>query len=182
MSKTSVAGVKAGQRAFVEALYRECNEALMRYLARHGVQGEEAADIAQEAYCRISRMPDVATIDYPRAFLFRTAANLVRNNGKYWRRRHLRQTMAIDGLELASDAPSPYRYLSGKQELALVRQALAELPPKCQAVFVMHRFNGATYREIADDVGISVSMVEKYIMRALAHLKAAVSAGRGAEG
>jgi len=50
-----------------------------------------------------------------------------------------------------------------------VEAALHELTPKCRAVFVLFHFDGVSQRDIADRLGISVSMVEKYVRQAVNH-------------
>ena len=48
-----------------------------------------------------------------------------------------------------------------------VKLAIAEMPPQCQRVFIMHKVYGFKYREISQQLGISVSTVEKHIMTGL---------------
>ena len=64
-----------------------------------------------------------------------------------------------------------YQVLKGEQELAIIRRAIAELNPTCRQVFILHRFGNATYGQIAERLGVSVSMIEKHVSAALAHLK-----------
>jgi RNA polymerase sigma-70 factor (ECF subfamily) len=60
-----------------------------------------------------------------------------------------------------------------RERLKRIREAIANLPPRTRDVFVLHRFEDMTYKSIADGLGISVSAVEKRIIVALKHLKAA---------
>ncbi len=57
-----------------------------------------------------------------------------------------------------------------RQSVAALKAALAELPERTQTVFVLHRFEGLRYGEIAVTLGISVSAVEKHMMRAMSHI------------
>ena len=54
-----------------------------------------------------------------------------------------------------------------ERELAMVHKALSELPLKCRQAFTMHRNLGLSYPEISEALGVSTSMVEKYIIQAL---------------
>lgn len=54
----------------------------------------------------------------------------------------------------------------------MLRAALEELPPRTRAVFLLHRFDGFKYREIAKRLGISSSSVEKHMMVAIKHVLA----------
>lgn len=169
------ADVQARKRTLVDALYRKYRRALTRFLTRQRVGSEEAADIIQETYCRIHQVEDVESIRFPQAFLFRTATNLVRNRRKAHARAHVEVAVEAQEADEDFDELTPYRVLNGQQELAVVRRSLKSLSPKCRRVFVMNRFEEVSYPKIAEELGISVSMVEKYISQALAHLKADVN-------
>jgi RNA polymerase sigma-70 factor (ECF subfamily) len=58
-----------------------------------------------------------------------------------------------------------------KSELSFLSDAIRSLPPKCQAVFVMHRLEGVPHTEIASRLGITVSAVEKHIASAMLKLR-----------
>ena len=51
-------------------------------------------------------------------------------------------------------------------------EALQELPERARTIFVLNRFEELSAAEIARRLGVSVSTVEKDMMRAIAHLKA----------
>ena len=68
--------------------------------------------------------------------------------------------------------PDPYRALSSKEDLRLAAIALHALPQRTRAIFVLSRLEGLTYREVASQIGISVSAVEKHMMRAIQHMSA----------
>ena len=65
---------------------------------------------------------------------------------------------------------TPERVLLAKQQVAKLKDALAELPERVRFVFLLHRYEGMKYREIAQHLGISVSSVEKYMMQAIKHV------------
>ena len=67
---------------------------------------------------------------------------------------------------------NPERVLVGKQTIQDVLDALAELDERTRDVFVLVRLENVQHREIAAIYGISVSMVEKLMMKAMAHLGA----------
>jgi RNA polymerase sigma-70 factor (ECF subfamily) len=52
-----------------------------------------------------------------------------------------------------------------------IDQALRQLNPTCRAVLIFHRRDGMTYDEIAARLGISSSMVKKYLATALRHCR-----------
>lgn len=67
-----------------------------------------------------------------------------------------------------------------QQRLSHLAAALAELPPRRREAFVLHKFDGLSQVEVAERMGISLSMVEKHIASALLHCKRRL--GQGGEG
>ena len=67
---------------------------------------------------------------------------------------------------------SPERILLGREAYARMVEALQELPERARTIFVLNRFEELSAGEIARRLGVSVSTVEKDMMRAIAHLKA----------
>lgn len=155
----------------LEALYRKYSQALHRFLARCHVQRDDVQDIVQETYCRVLNSGELERIRYPRAFLLRVARNVALNAAKHRRTAGDYDAVDVSDVELEDGQPSPYRRLKAEQELTIVRSALTELSPKCREVFVLNRFEYRTYGEIAQELGLSVSMIEKYVSQALAHLR-----------
>lgn len=162
----------------IEALYRTYRQALWRFLARKRLTRDEVADIVQETYCRIQQSTDPQTIRHPKAFLFRVADNIRLNVRKRQRHGIDHDTDDIGTLEIATEEPGPYRSIKAQQELAIVRAALQELPPTCRDVFVMNRFDNLSYSQIAGELGLSVSMIEKHVSHAITHMRKRLAATR----
>lgn len=163
----------ARRTRFLDALYRQYARPLLRFLSRQNISAEEAKEIVQETYVRMHEVPHVEALEQPRAYLYRTAINLTRDTQRQ-RRRGSNVTVLnpqYPDQDVASEEPAADRVLSGEQELQIIRAAIAELSPVCRQVFVMHRFESATYKEIAETLGLSVSSIEKYVIQALAQLK-----------
>jgi RNA polymerase sigma-70 factor (ECF subfamily) len=172
--EAAVDGVAREHRArFLDTLYRQYASTLLRFISRQNVSPEEAKEIVQETYCRLQQVPQVETLESPRGYLFRTAINLARDTKRQRRRRGdmSNGSDASAAEDVPSEAPTAYQVLKGQQELEIIRQAIAELNPTCRQVFVLHRFGNATYSQIAERLGVSVSMIEKHVSAALAHLK-----------
>src|SRR6266853_5926060 len=70
--------------ALVERLFREHNEALIRFLTARLRSYQDAREVAQEAYVRLLSLDQPGAVSYLRAFLFKTAANIAIDR----RRRH----------------------------------------------------------------------------------------------
>lgn len=142
---------------------------LIAYFQRRVRSREEAEDLTQEVFLRLSRRLEVEQVDNPEAFLFRTAVNLLRDRS----RRGKTLASHIDELThrgAAVEELSPERVVEGRQSLASVLRALDELDERTRDAFILHRLEGMKHAEIAALYGVSVSSVEKYIIKALAHL------------
>jgi len=141
---------------------------LLRFLRGRGRSADEAADLAQDAFVRMSSA-NIANIRDPGSFLFTTALNLLRDQARSAQTRYEAHSVPAEEAQLVCEAPLAERVLDAEQQLAVLEGALQELSPKCRAVFVMFRFDEISQGAIADRCGISVSMVEKYIKQAMNH-------------
>lgn len=160
----------------LEALFRRHHAQLIRFFLRRRASRDEATDMAQEVYCRLAGRAGVAALEYPKAFLFRTAGNILKDRARQQRAHHTLEHVPLDSQSvcLIDNAAPQEQLVSEQQELALLRAAILELSPRCQQVFLLHRLGNMAYPEIARHCGISVSMVEKHISKALAICRAKV--------
>ncbi len=155
---------------FLLALFQEHSVALLNFLTARFRNREDAAEIAQEAWLRMHRLEHPEQLANPKSFLFQIAANL----GVDRTRRHALEVRVCRDTflrESGEGLPSAERSASAVESIDLVRHALAELPTDCRQAFVMHRRRDMSYPEIAAHLGVSTSMVEKYIARALRHIR-----------
>ncbi len=160
-----------GQSAFMEALYHEYHDYLLRFLQRMDVEGMNINDIAQDAYYRLARTDKVEELEHPRAFLFKTATNLVNDFCRRNYRRHTDDHIDIGSVDLCSATSSPDRQVQGQQDIDVMRAVLGGLSPKCQTVIVMSKFQHRSHKDIARSLNISTSMVEKYIRQTTRKIK-----------
>jgi RNA polymerase sigma factor (sigma-70 family) len=154
----------------VEKIFASYHGLLMKFIRERVNDQADAEDVAQEVYYRIARKPDLEQISYPKAFLIRTAQNLMIDMSRCGRNVEIHPDTDLD-LEVDTSEETPGNYALGADVLRTLEDALAELSPKCQAVFVMNRIDGISIRQIAVDINLSKSMVEKYMRQALKHLK-----------
>ena len=169
------------QDKFLRALFERHGTVLRRFLSSRFGDDANVDDIAQEAWIRMHRVQHPERLDNARAFLFQTAANLAVDHLRRvdFERAHF--TPDLDGLSDSVEGHlSPERTLDAEQQLELVDQAIRELPSRCRQAFVMHRTRDMTYPEIAGQLGVSTSMVEKYIIQALKHCRRRLEAGNRA--
>lgn len=169
------AAIEEGRRARaerVERLFREHNEALIRFLRSRLGSYQEARDVAQEAYVRLLSLDEPEAVGYLRSFLFRTAANLAVD--------HLRRgvthsrAMELPLFREFADSRTPERHLAGAQAVGRLQRLLGALPHQCREAFLLNRFDGMDVSAIAHRLGLSERMVQKYIARALLFCRAAM--------
>ena len=147
---------------------------LIRYFRRHLGNGADtdAEDLAQEALIRLIRSPTQAA--NTEAYLLRIAANLLRDRFRRERSHHTGLHDPLDDSlhELPSEEPGTDDVYASRERLERLLSALDELSPRCRQVFLLQRYEGMTYTAIARQLQVSVSAVEKHMMRALLHLQA----------
>lgn len=141
----------------LNSLYRRYAGWLDSRLRAH-VDADRAADVVQDTYLRAApyRLDDIR---HPRAFLLRIAMNLVRDES----RRSKRQALAT-----AAEPPDLVEAASQADQL-LLKQIVLTMPPLYRDVFVLSRFGGMTYAEIATARGLNVKTVEWRMSKALEH-------------
>jgi RNA polymerase sigma-70 factor (ECF subfamily) len=164
----------------MEALFARYGQPLQAFFGKR-VGYEEAEEYTQETFLRFSQASyDTAAKDAG-ALLFTIAANLFRDHLRRLRRERafgMVANTALDDeevLSVPSDTPLPDASLENRQELERALVIIECLPPRCAAVFLMHRLQGKSHRAIAEELGISISMVEKHIKRAVEGLLAALA-------
>ena len=156
----------------VERLAEDHGDDLLRYISRRVRTSADARDIAQEAYVRLLRTDRKHLIRDPLAYLYRIAANVLYEFA-------LKQREDVSGLmrwssENRLQQSQPPEMGGDAESLALkdrLESVLRQLSPTCRAVLLLHRNEGMTYEEIAQRIGISSSMVKKYLSQALQHCR-----------
>jgi len=150
----------------VEAYHEE----LRRFVFRRTGSASLADDVVQETWLRASNT-GVAMPDNPRAYLFRMAGNLAVDHIRRGRVRGEGLGEGVLDAALPSTDPGPDAIVAGREELAILKQAVQELPERCRAVFLLYRGQGMTMRQVAERLSISEKTVEKHIARAMVHCR-----------
>lgn len=141
---------------------------------------EDAEDLTQEVFIRLARRPDQNNGETLEAYVFKIASSVLSD----WRRArvsrrsdtHVNLDDEIESVIFPSiliEARSPERVLVGKEALQSLEKALAELNERTRNIFLLSRMDGLEHRAIALRLGVSVSTVEKDILKALVHIKRA---------
>lgn len=158
---------RPGARRELDALYAENIKQLRAYLAGILRSDSDADDVAQEAFIRLLRCPDLGSYQNLRAVLFKTAHRLALNVIRRRRSNPLDRADTGFELEVAALAQGPTAeetIIESEQETALV-QALTQLSPRCRQVIELRTVSELTYKEISDTLGVSISTLEKHLNR-----------------
>ena len=158
--------------SFISDIYQRYHDLLQRYLSSRLRSTQEAEDVAHDAYLRLHAMEAPQLLEHPQSFLFRTAANLVtdRLRARTVRANYLRSIPTTAEAERCEHTPEALA--DARQRLRVLNQAVADLPPRCRRVFVLHKFHHFSHAQISAQLGITRHAVEKHIVRALARCQA----------
>lgn len=157
----------------LETLFRNHYAWLRERLRRHTDSPHGAEDVASEAFLHLAQHRALDEVREPRALLTTIARRVLFET---WRRRDLERAY-LDALAQMPEAvhPSPEERALVMEMLVAVSAALDGLPPKPRKAFLLSQLDGMTYADIARELGVSVSMVRQYMVRALAAVVAAAN-------
>ena len=143
--------------------------ALLRFLILRGATPEEAEDVVQEISIRLATAP-VAPVAQMRAYLYRMASNQFLINRRTADRRSRREVDWVDANTgdppEIDERPSAEAGLIAADEVRVLQGVIDRLPERTRQIFRRFRLEGEPQRDIAEDLGISVSAVEKHLARA----------------
>ena len=158
-------------RQAIAELSMRYGQAVRRFFSRRLRDGADVEDLTQEVFARLLKRAELGEIANIEGYLFHTAANLLRERARKAARRP-GDAVTAEEFEVGVEEVSPERILLGREAYARMVEALQELPERVRTIFVLNRFEELSAAEIARRLGVSVSTVEKDMMRAIAHLKA----------
>ncbi|WP_238537023.1 RNA polymerase sigma factor [Caulobacter sp. AP07] len=132
----------------------------------------DVEDLVQEVLLRIQKRQPEAVVNNVEGYLFEVAANVLIDRGRADRTRCRSAHCEFQEIHHPVDEMSPERVLQAREQMARALAALNELPERTRRVFVLVRFEEMSYKLVAQRLGVSVSAVEKHVMKALRHLNA----------
>lgn len=157
------------------AVYRTTYQELVRYLHRRVWDVDRAQDLAQETFVRaIEHEPD-----NPRAWLFRVATNLARDESRTVLRRRKHLTLLKSEAQAAEQAPPEFaEAVEHRERAARVRKVLESLGERDREVLQLWDA-GLNYDEIAEQTGLARGSIGTTLARARQRLAEAYHALEG---
>lgn len=141
---------------------------LLAFIRRVGAN-EHADDVLQEAWIRLNGMPDTAVAE-PLSYCYRLVHNLILDRQRSAIRTLRRDEAWVDTTGPAdrnvSEAPSADRILVAREQLAAVERCLEDLGEPTATIFRRHRIGGELQRNIAMEMGVGISKIERHLRKA----------------
>ncbi|PWB30549.1 RNA polymerase subunit sigma [Pseudomonas sp. SDI] len=154
------------------ASFQEHYDDLLQFLTRRMSDRQRAADVAQETYLKLVKIDEQAVpVLHARSFIFRVASNLAIDTLRRDQRLSANFADSEAAAEVACPAPAPEAVLLASERLQMLDEALLQLSPNARQALLLNRVEGLTQAQIAQQLGVSESMVAKYIGQALRHCR-----------
>jgi RNA polymerase sigma factor (sigma-70 family) len=155
-----------GTRALLKKLLLSRYTHLRRKLERVAGSKDGAHDALQETWLHLETMSEVGPVANADAYLLRIATNVA--IGQYRdERRHLHEGDIDEMFEVPDELADPERVVAARLEIDVLKEVLLALPPRRQQILLAARVEGKLNREIAEELGISLRLVEKELSEAL---------------
>lgn len=155
-------------RPQLDAAYRREAGELLRYLRRKAGP-DHAPDLLQEVFARTAARCRLIVLQNPAAYLQRVARNILIEHMRF----QAREGAVLLPLDAGRDAacePAQIQTIEAQDLLKTYEKAVSTMSEKTRRVFLMHRVDEMSYREIHEELGIGISTVEYHMTKALAHL------------
>ena len=139
----------------------------------------DSDDIVQQTFAQYASLgaDKRAKINNPRAFLFRTASNLIAD---YYRSAAVRTGVSMGERDIETFASeleeiTPEVVLLSRQRYQCVMEAIECLPRRQRRFFLLHRLKGWNYRKIAQESGVGIGTVCRDVELALGACRDAIN-------
>ncbi len=156
----------------MESVFNEYHSTLLNFFNKRSQNTWDAEELTQEVFCKILKRKEIkAHQPYPESYLYMIAWSVLRDRSRRDRVRQRGQHVVYDESVATEDPHTPEQDAKGQQLYRRYLSVLDELSPKTRAVFLLHRYEGYTYTDIAEHCDMSTSAVEKHMMKALSQMK-----------
>ncbi|MFP5434312.1 RNA polymerase sigma factor [Sphingobium sp. ba1] len=152
----------------LSAIFMAKRAALLRFLRARGA-GENAEDLLQDMWMKLEAK-DLGPVSDPVPYLYRMANNLMLDRYRSAIRRERREQDWAEGAggvmaDPTDDVPVDERMIL-VQRLDEARAVLRDLGPRVELIFRRFRIEGVGQKVIAEELGVSLTTVEKDLQKA----------------
>ena len=139
--------------------------ALRGYLGRFLRRPHDAEDALHDTYARLIALSNEerGRIRQVHAYLFKTARNVAMDRLRKRPVISLERMTEIEELDVVDESLDGYGEIKARQELLLLRQAIASLPDRCRQVLTLRKVFGLSQRQIAEKLAITENTVERHV-------------------
>jgi len=162
--------IRKGDVDSFEKLFHQYYPGLCGYAESLLGKAEVAEEVVQDVFYNIWKNRETMRINKSlQGYLYRSAYN----NSMMYLRKMRREHFLDDGntAEPEVDSPDPAQVLQLNEVSELISRTLEGLPDRTREIFHLNRQEGLKYREIADQLSISVKTVEANMGKALKALR-----------
>ena len=150
--------------AIQEAFTRH-HGALKRFISRFLPNSYDIEDVSQETFLRAYTTEKTREIEQPKSFLFRIAKHIALTQLTQKSRQITDYLEDFDDSEVLLIEDTVEDEFLARETLGIHCEAVAGLPPQCRRVYLMRKVYGMSHKEIAGQLGIAVSTVEKHLIK-----------------
>lgn len=170
-----MAGDREARIAWFKAEVLPHEALLRRHLTRARLAPQEIDDLVADALTRAYASDCWASVRDGRAYVIMILRNLVISAARRRRIVSFDMMADMDGLGLAAEQPGPEAIVSSREELRRLQAAVESLPPRARQVLLMRRVENMSAAQVADQLGVGVSTVDKHLAKAMALLTRAMA-------
>ncbi|MGS7251036.1 MULTISPECIES: RNA polymerase sigma factor [Pseudomonas] len=154
----------------LSTLVRHYDELVDHIRRRFGDRGM-ARDVVHDVCVQLLERDEKDDVRAPLALLRKISNDTAISRYRSDRRRGAWVQAFAELPEVVCPAPTPVGRYDAEREFQLLVNAIASLPPRCQAVFIMHKIHQMPQAEVAAHLGISIKTVEKHLRLGVAACK-----------
>ena len=172
--KASLNRQKYRRFSVVTAAFLEHQSFLKKFLSRYLYERQDIEDVTQETYLRAYKAEQIKDIEQPKAFLFRIARNIALTSLTKKSNQISDCIADLDDSMVIDNEATVENEVEARQNLGIYCEAVAALPEQCRRVFLLRKIHGLSHKEIAKRMELSVSSVEKHLLKGVTRCRAFV--------
>jgi RNA polymerase sigma-70 factor, Bacteroides expansion family 1 len=156
-------------KAYFDGIFREYYRSMHGYAYSIVKDSDTAEEIVQLIFCKLWQKRDQIQVQTSmKSYLYRSVHNECLNymRGAKVREKHEKTAVQFKASTGGSTDNAAYKELQQR-----VNAVLNELPEQCRTIFQLSRYEEMNYKEIAEEMNVSLSTVKNEVAKALKLLR-----------